>query len=120
MSHWLRLDVDQCPAATFSMVAMKIIMFPQEGSVPVLYYFLNVIFLYAFWAAVRPIADVVSGKDYFRITDKYGTNHKVYRKESPLRFYFSLVALALLAAFVSRIMLSMAMLDIFTILSGSK
>ena len=85
--------------ATLLVAATKLKMLSQEGSEPV-FYLINLLFLYVFWASIRDIAHVVSGKNYIIISPKYGPVYKAYKKEQPFLYCLNLGASTLFATFI--------------------
>ena len=75
--------------ATLLVAATKLKMLSQEGSEPV-FYLINLLFLYVFWASIRDIAHVVSGKNYIIISPRYGPEYKAYRNEKQFWYYLNL------------------------------
>ena len=86
-------------AATLLVADTKLKMLRQEGSEPI-FYLLNLILLYLFWASMREISHAVSGKNYITISPRYGPEYKAYRKEQPFRYYLFFGLSALLTTIV--------------------
>jgi hypothetical protein len=84
--------------ATLLVAATKLIMLSQEGS-PFLLYFLNAMFVYVFWGSIFPVSYAISGKNYIIRSSMGGPDYKVYRKESPFRYYLIIIISTLFATF---------------------
>ena len=96
-------------ATTCTLSAIKITILSQEGSLPGAFYFFIAAYAIVFWRSILPITDALLVKEYIRSWNRLRGDLKIYKKENPFGYYFSLVIAALMGAFTSSLMFSLIM-----------
>ena len=94
-------------ATTCTLSAIKITILSKEGSTPEAFYFFIAAYAIVFWRSILPITDALLVKEYIRSWSRLHGDFKLYKKESPFRYYFSLVIAALMGVFTSSLMFSL-------------
>ena len=89
-------------AATFAIAAVRVVMLLSKGAVDTgadwIFYILYAALCYGLFQVLRPIADLVTGKNYIRSWSQYGME-RIY-KSSPIKYTidlgFSIIGLCFL------------------------